>query len=51
MPKYVIGAVLVVLTIFTSIALTVVAGATFMSQIPPTEIAKQNQKLWGHTGW
>ena len=22
-----------------------------MSQIPPTEIAKHNQKIWGHTGW
>ena len=51
MPKYVIGAVLVVLTIFASIAMTIVAGTTYMSQIPPTEVAKRNQKLWGHTGW
>ena len=51
MPKYVIGTVMVVLTIFASIAVTVVAGSTYMSQIPPTEIAKQNQKLWGHNGW
>jgi hypothetical protein len=50
MPKYVIGAVLVVLTIFASIAMTIVAGTTYMSQIPPTEVAKRNQKLWGHTG-
>ncbi len=51
MPKYVIGTVLVVLTIFTSIALTVVAGSTFMSQIPPTELAKHNMEIWGHSGW
>jgi cytochrome c oxidase cbb3-type subunit 2 len=51
MPKYVVGAVMVVLTIFASIAMTVVAGTTYMSQIQPTELAKRNQKIWGHTGW
>ena len=51
MPKYVVGAVLVVVTIFSSIAITVVAGSTYMSQIPPSEHAKHTQKIWGHTGW
>ena len=51
MPKYVIGAVMVVLVIFTSIALTVVGGSTYMSQIPQTEHAKHTEKIWGHTGW
>jgi len=50
-PKYVVGAVLVVVTIFSSIAITVVAGSTYMSQIPPSEHAKHTQKIWGHTGW
>ncbi len=51
MPKYVIGAILVVITIFSSIAITVVAGSTYMSQIPPTELAIEKEKMWGHTGW
>jgi cytochrome c oxidase cbb3-type subunit 2 len=51
MPKYVIGAVLVVLTIFSSVAITVVGGATYMHEIPPSELAKKNQKIWGHTAW
>lgn len=51
MPKYVIGTILVVITIFTSIAITVVAGSTYMAQIPPTEFAKEKEKIWGHTAW
>lgn len=51
MPKYVIGAVLVVIVIFTSIAITVVGGSTYMSQIPPTAHAKEKEQIWGHTGW
>jgi cytochrome c oxidase cbb3-type subunit 2 len=51
MPKYVVGAVLVVVVIFASIAVTVVGGSTYMSQIPQTEHAKQTERMWGHTGW
>ena len=43
MPKYVVGAVLVVIVIFTSIAITVVGGSTYMSQIPQTEHAKHTE--------
>jgi cytochrome c oxidase cbb3-type subunit 2 len=51
MPKYVVGAVLVVIVIFTSIAITVVGGSTYMHQIPATEHAKEKEHIWGHTGW
>jgi cytochrome c oxidase cbb3-type subunit 2 len=51
MPKYVVGAVLVVIVIFTSIAITVVGGSTYMSQIPQTEHGKHTERIWGHTGW
>jgi hypothetical protein len=50
MPKYVVGAVMVVLTIFSSIAITIVAGTTYMNEIPQTEHAKHTEKIWGHTG-
>jgi len=51
MPKYVIGTILVVITIFSSIAITVVAGSTYMSQIPQTEFGKEKEEIWGHSGW
>lgn len=51
MPKYVVGAVLVVLVIFTSIGITIVAGSTYMNNIPPSEWAKEKGKMWAHTGW
>src|ERR1700741_635911 len=51
MPKYVVGAVMVVITIFSSIAITIVAGTTYMNEIPQTEIAKTTEKIWGHSGW
>ena len=37
--------------IFASIAITVVGGSTYMSQIPPTELAKEKEKIWGHSAW
>lgn len=51
MPRYVIGAILVVLVIFSSIGLTIIAGSTYMETIPQTELAKQKEKMWAHTGW
>jgi cytochrome c oxidase cbb3-type subunit 2 len=51
MPKYVVGAVMVVLTIFSSIAITIVAGTTYMNEIPQSEHGKHTEKIWGHTGW
>lgn len=51
MPKYIIGAILVVLTIFSSVAITVVGGATYMNEIPASPLGKQNQKDWGHNAW
>ena len=51
MPKYVIGCCLLVIVIFASIAITIVGGSTYMSQIPPTELAKEKVKIWGHSGW
>lgn len=51
MPKYVVGAILVVLVIFSSIGLTIVAGSTYMNDIPPSEWAKEKEEIWGHTGW
>jgi len=51
MPRYVVGSILVVLVIFTSIGLTVVAGSTYMDSIPQTELAIKKQKLMGHTSW
>ena len=49
MPKYVIGCCLLVIVIFASIAITIVGGSTYMSQIPPTELAKEKVKIWGHS--
>ncbi len=51
MPKYVVGAVLVVLVIFTSIAITIVGGSTYMNEIPRTELAIEKEKLLGHSAW
>jgi cytochrome c oxidase cbb3-type subunit 2 len=52
MPKYVVGAVMVVITIFSSIAVTIVAGTTYMNtEIQPSEHAKHNAKIWGHSAW
>ena len=51
MPKYVIGCCLLVIVIFASIAITIVGGSTYMSQIPHTELAKEKVKIWGHSGW
>jgi cytochrome c oxidase cbb3-type subunit 2 len=51
MPKYVVGAILVVLVIFSSIGLTIIAGSTYMNEIPPSEWAKEKEDIWGHTGW
>ena len=51
MPKYVVGTILVVIVIFTSITLTIVSGTVYMEGIPKTELAKKKEKIWGHTGW
>ena len=51
MPKYVVGAVLVVLVFFISIAITVVGGTTYMNQIPGSELAKKKERIYGDAGW
>ena len=51
MPKYVVGSIMVVLVIFASIGVTIVAGTTYMSTIPPSALAEEKEDIWGHTGW
>ncbi len=51
MPKYVVGAILVVLVIFSSIFVTIVGGSTYMATIPQSELGKHHEEIWAHTGW
>lgn len=51
MPKYVVGTILVVIVIFASMGLTIIAGTTYMAGVKPTELAKEKEKIWAHTGW
>ena len=51
MPKYVMGAVLVVIVIFSSVAITIVGGSTYMNEIPKTELAIEKEKMLGHSAW
>ena len=51
MPKYVIGAVLLVLVIFSSVAITIIGGSTHMSLIQPNEFAKEKAAMMGHSAW
>jgi len=51
MPRYVVGAILVVIVIFASMGLTIIGGSTYMAAVEPTELAKEKAKMWAHTGW
>ena len=51
MPKYVVGAVLVVIVVFSSVALTIIGGSTYMSAIPKTELAIEKEAILGHSAW
>jgi len=51
MPRYVVGSILVIIVIFSSFGLTIIAGSTYMSTVPPSELAKEKAAIWGHTGW
>jgi cytochrome c oxidase cbb3-type subunit II len=51
MPRYVVGSILVIIVIFSSFGLTIIGGSTYMSTVMPSELAKEKEAIWGHTGW